>query len=242
MTVILLGVTLSGVVIGKLFQAAGIHSLEIRYALTVVCSYAVFLLFVRIWLWYVAPAQAQKSASTSGGDGPSLDSIDLAGVSLPDGGGLPDSVSGAGGSFGGGGASGSFADSAESSAGSGSASGGSGSFDLSLGDADDAGALILLLLLAAAAAIFAGVWVYAIYQAPVILSEAFFQMLLASGVFRRARQMHEVGWAGSVLRATWIPFGIVLALSFGIASAVSHFCPTAETMVQAVRSCVLPAL
>ena len=185
MSLILLGVTLSGIASGKLLQLLGI-SLVYRYAITVIVSYGVFLVLIRLWLWFVTPRIAVRRTEASSQSQSSSGSVDL-----PDGLALPDGIleegegatfSGAGGEFGGGGASASFGESASSSSGSSSSGGG---FDI--GDVDDARALILLAAIAIVAALLAGVWVYIIYQAPVILSEAFLQVLLASGMFKKAK-------------------------------------------------------
>ena len=240
MSLILLGVTLSGIASGKLLQLVGV-SIVYRYAITVIVSYAVFLVLIRLWLWLVTPRIAVRrteapSQSSSG-------SVDLPdGIVLPDGildeGEGASEFSGAGGEFGGGGASASFGESASSSSGSSSSSG--GGFDI--GDVDDARALILLAAIAIVAALLAGVWVYIIYQAPVILSEAFLQVLLASGMFKKAKSMHTAGWVGSVVGATKFPLLIVLLLSVGLAFLISTFCSEAQTIVQAVRLCIVPEL
>ena len=242
MSLILLGVTLSGIASGKILQLVGV-GIVYRYAITVIVSYGVFLVLIRLWLWLVTPritvrrteASSQSSQSSSG-------SVDLPdGVVLPDGileEGEGASFSGAGGEFGGGGASASFGESASSSSGSSSSSG--GGFDI--GDVDDARALILLAAIAIVAALLAGVWVYIIYQAPVILTEAFLQVLLASGMFKKARSMHAAGWVGSVVGATKFPLLIVLLLSVGLAFVISTFCSEAHTIVQAVRLCIVPEL
>jgi hypothetical protein len=67
--------------------------------------------------------------------------------------------------------------------------------------------LALLLL-----AIF-GAGAYLVYAAPEILSEAAFEALLAAGLIKASKKMDGPGWMGSVFKATWIPFVIVLILT-----------------------------
>ena len=58
-----------------------------------------------------------------------------------------------------------------------------------------------------------GAGIYLIYEAPVILTEAAFEFLLASGMIRRFRRMDEPDWLGSVFRMTWMPFVLVLLIT-----------------------------
>src|ERR1022692_5035253 len=60
MTVILAAVISSGVLSSKCLLELGV-SLRFRYPLAVLASYAVFLLLVRIWIWYVSVHHAVGS-------------------------------------------------------------------------------------------------------------------------------------------------------------------------------------
>jgi len=60
-----------------------------------------------------------------------------------------------------------------------------------------------------------------VYAAPEILSEAAFQALLAAGLIKASEKMTRQGWMGSVLRATCVPFLIVLLMT-GIFGWVAH--------------------
>ena len=66
-------------------------------------------------------------------------------------------------------------------------------------------ALLLLVVFGAGA--------YLVYAAPEILSEAAFQELLAGGLIKASKKMDGPGWIGSVLKATWVPFVIVLVMT-----------------------------
>jgi hypothetical protein len=85
---------------------------------------------------------------------------------------------------------------------------GSGGFDFDLGDEGIVLIALALLLLA----IF-GAGAYLVYAAPEILSEAAFQALLAAGLIKASKKMDRPGWMGSVLKATWVPFVIVLVMT-----------------------------
>lgn len=242
MSVILLCVTLAGAGFGKILLEAGVTVLPLRYAAAVILSYGVFFIMVRLWLWYVSSNQSTGSTSRGRMTGGVSDigDIPLPDLNMPDSG----AVSPGGGQFGGAGASASWTDGGTSGTGipaSASGQASSTSSDLpslgDLGDVDDPRGLILMLLLIAAVAILGGVWIYVVVQAPVILSEALFQLLLASGMYKKTKQMHEEGWMGSVLRSTWKPLCLVLLLSGGVGFAVQHFCPHALKIAAALQHC-----
>src|SRR5258707_15244763 len=54
MSLILAAVIASGVLTSKGLLDLGVHSLRLRYPLAVLGSYLVFLLLVRVWIWYVS--------------------------------------------------------------------------------------------------------------------------------------------------------------------------------------------
>jgi hypothetical protein len=243
MTVMILLVLLSGLIASRLLLLAGLSHMGIRYPLAVLVSYFAFFGLIRIWISYVS--RASRRAKGSG--------IDL-GDFVPNG---SDSFSGGsakaagqlaegGGKFGGGGASASFVDgesaaarpaivpvvSARSSGSSGSKS--SSGFGLDL-DGDGVWLLVLFVLLVAA--IF-GAGVYIVYQAPVILSEAAFQTVLASGLVRTARNSHDPGWMEGVLKSTFLPFALVLVLSGVFGYQAHKRCPGAVTVRQVFRQCI----
>ncbi len=245
MSAILLCVSLAGAGFGKILLEIGVTSLPLRYATAVLLSYAVFLVMVRIWLWYLSP---RRKADAGGGSRFVDGSLgDVSSIRLPDG-PIPeaDVFRGGGGAFGGGGASTSWTEGGSSSAAnlpaaSASGSSSSDSSDLpsigDLGDVDDPRALILLLLLVAALAILGGVWIYLVVQAPVIVSEALFQLLMASGMYKKTKAMHEEGWMGSVWRTTWKPLCLVLLLSGAVGFAVQYVCPHAVKISAALKAC-----
>ncbi|HJZ68271.1 MAG TPA: hypothetical protein VKF81_09135 [Blastocatellia bacterium] len=96
----------------------------------------------------------------------------------------------------------------------GSSSGSGGGFDLG-----DEG--IVLIALGLLLAVIFGAGVYLVYAAPDILSEAAFQALLATGLIKASKRMTRRGWVGSVLRATCIPFLLVLLMT-GIFGWIAH--------------------
>lgn len=225
MTVLLLGVCASGLLTSKLLLEFGLRSMLVRYLIAVCAAYAVFFLLMRIWLWYVG---------ASSKDDPPLpdldvgDAIDLGQISvdLPGGPGVhaiaDGGISGSGGDFGGGGATDMWGDaptasgpvhSSGVSSGHGGSSGKGGGWDFDLGDEG-----IVLVVLGLLVLVIFGAGAYLVYAAPEILAEAAFEALLAAGLIKASRKITRRGWMGSVLRATLIPFLVVLVMTaiFGL--------------------------
>jgi hypothetical protein len=149
-----------------------------------------------------------------------------------------------GGSFGGGGATAGFDDVSASqplARGVGGASDGSGHVGGSGGwfglDLDDSFAVLLAFLILLA--LIGGVGVYLVYQAPANLGEAVFQLILATTLRRASLRQAVVGWTGSVLKATWIPFMLVLVMAGGFGWLAQHHCPHASKLVEVVFGCLL---
>ncbi|WP_413289231.1 hypothetical protein [Bdellovibrio sp. HCB337] len=195
-----------GVLFSKALLYFSFSHMALRYGFAVLFSYGVFFGLVYLWLrWYFG------SPSTSS-DGNFVDVIDLADapsrIDIP-----PPQWSGQGGQFSGGGASGSW--------GSGSSSSSSSGADLDLDD----GMVIILLL--AFIAMISGSAIYLVYQAPEILLEAGFEVLLVAGVVRNAKRMQAEGWAYSIFKRTWVAFGLVLLIAVLFGMGIKHECPQA---------------
>jgi hypothetical protein len=209
MSLILMATCLSGALFSKLLLFLSVREPLIRYPLTATLSYLLFFLFIKLWLWYVSTTEQQKTANTVDavmemGDGVELtgDIIGLQPVSAVK------NFAGEGGCFGGGGASGSFGEAAEEAG----KCVGDKIGDL-VPDLDE-GAGFVLVVLGVLLAIIFGAGLFLIYSAPTILSEAAFEFLLAGSLIKRSKRMDDPDWMGSVLRATWVPFAVVLAISF----------------------------
>ncbi|HJQ41265.1 MAG TPA: hypothetical protein VKB93_29345 [Thermoanaerobaculia bacterium] len=119
--------------------------------------------------------------------------------------------SGGGGNFGGGGASGSW---------------GKALPDLG-GDGDDW--LVIVLFVAVVLSLLL-IGIYVIYTAPVMLSEAAFEALLAAAVARQAKKIQRPGWIGVVWRATVWPFLVVLVLTAALGWVAQRRCPEAKKL------------
>lgn len=229
MTAILACVLLSGVVMSALLLRLGLRSMPWRYVLAVAGSYLVFFVLIRIWLLYISLAGGGRAL----GPGFSFGDLGDLGSGFPGWSGSGGSgFSPGGGSFGGGGASANFG----APGGGGGSGGGSsgGGLDLDLDDGWLVLVAFILLLLAVGAT--GG---YLIYQAPHILSEAAFQIALATSLHRAAKRVVGFGWTGSVLWATWIPFSVVIAMAAIFGGIAQHHCPTSSKITEVIFGCLL---
>jgi hypothetical protein len=69
MTLILAALGASGVLVSKVLLELGVRSMLERYLIAVLVSYALFFLFIRLWLIYVSPPKPQaRSRSVDVGD------------------------------------------------------------------------------------------------------------------------------------------------------------------------------
>jgi hypothetical protein len=225
MTLILTAVIASGVLTSKGLLELGVRSLRLRYPVAVLASYLVFLLLVRVWIWYVS---LRTAAALSVGNF-DLGSVDGSYFTHGSGG----SVHFGGGSSGGGGASDSWDIDTPSPSTASASFGSKSSFDFDLGGGDDDGWLVLLLLVALVFAI-VGAGGYLVYAAPHILPEAALQAVLASS-FRSVAKEGRHNWMTCVLRSTAFPFGVVLILAAMLGWEAHRHCPEAARMIDVFR-------
>jgi len=235
MTLMLAALGASGLLISKVLLEVGVRSMLERYLIAVAFSYALFFLFIKLWLIYISPPKP-KPRLPSRDFGNAIDignlSLDVAQESTFVG----DQVFGADGDFGGGGATdlwgGDTAQTVISTPSSGRGSGGGGGSGLFDFDLDEGIVLIVLALLVLS--IF-GAGAYLVYAAPEILSEAAFEALLAAGLIKASKKMDGSGWMGSVLKATWIPFVIVLVMTGIFGMVAQTYYPHAARLADIFR-------
>jgi hypothetical protein len=232
MLIILSATILSGVLFSKILLVLDVTDFRARYPLSVLVSYIVFFICVRLWLCCISPNKSNGVAA--------LDHVD---ASLPsgsgaDGGGLP-SFRGGGGQFSGAGASTSFeggeATVADAELASTSPPLETSSVSDGIGDAvaDAAGALgddniivaVIVLVVLLATILFSAA--YVVYGAPAILSEAAFECFLAVSLIKKTREMGHESWAGSIFRATWKSFALTVLVAFFSGVFLHHYFPKA---------------
>ena len=234
MTLILLATSMAGVLASKGMLAIGLYNVAIRYPITVLFAYLVFFTAIKVWLWLMSGAPVSSSQDTGSN---LLNNID---IPLPSGGGAQPAFAGGGGSFDGGGASADFGDTQGNMAsGTGNALGGVGDAvgDVVGGAVDDEGGLVLVIVLGLLALLLFSVLsagVFLIWEAPAILAEAAFNAVLAASLVRSTRRMNEPDWVGSVFRATWKPFAVVLLLAVVAGGAMHHYLPEAKRIADVI--------
>ena len=238
MSLILLVTVCAGLLATRIMLALRLQNVMVRYPLAVLFAYLTFFLGVKLWLKYVVSFVAVRSSRDTSTT--SLNLFSGGSVSGSSGGGtkIGGAFRGGGGEFGGGGASGSFGEVQAGLAGSGAealstgteavggvaeAAGGAAGDAVSGLDLDK-GWLVVLALGAVVAVIF-GAGIYLIYEAPFILSEAAFQVILAGGLVRGAHRIQSGDWMGSVFKATWIPLALTLLMSLLAGYLMHHFFP-----------------
>jgi len=237
MTLILMATTMAGVLASKVLLTIGLHNVALRYPITVLFAYLVFFTAIKIWLWLMtdAPLSSSRDSGSS-----RLDGFD---IPIPSGGfgELPFS---SGGAFDGGGASAGFGDTlGEMASGVGDSVGSAGDVVSGVGGVvsgaldDEVGLLLVVVLGLLAALLFSvlGAGVFLIWQAPAILAEAAFDAVLATTLVRSTRRMNEPDWMGSIFKATWKPFAVVLALTIVAGWAMHHYIPEAARMMDVIR-------
>ena len=234
MSVILAAVIFSGILASKCLMELGV-SLRFRYPIAVLASYGVFLLLIRVWIWYVSVrtrAGFRFASLNIGGGRGSGGSFGFGGSG---GSGSSAGFSGfGGGDSGGGGASGSWEANDAVAAVSQPAPAPSGSHwwsDLNLGGGggDDDGWLVIVLLIALVLGILGG-GVYLVYAAPHILPEAACQVVLAGSMTRVSKEPHH-NWMAGVVWSTWIPFVVVLLMAGVLGWKAHSYCPVANRLI-----------
>ncbi|MCC6537515.1 MAG: hypothetical protein IT162_08205 [Bryobacterales bacterium] len=113
--------------------------------------------------------------------------------------------------------------------------GGGAGFDLDLGD----DAFWVVAALMALVAVIAGCGGYLIYIAPDFLPELAVSAALGVSIERAAKRAESQGWLVSALRATAIPFAVVLVLAVVLGYAVQAVCPGAVRLMEAMN-CPVP--
>jgi len=96
----------------------------------------------------------------------------------------------------------------------------------------------LLFLLIVASLLIAGA--YLVWQAPVILVEAAFEVWLASTLLARVRDVERRGWLPVTVRKTIVPFVYVAVTAAIVGWWLQHVCPSAATLPAAIRCWLAP--
>ena len=226
----------------------GLSLMWLRYGLSVLLAYAVFLVLLRIWL-YLHGGEPKGDVSEY--------LLDL----VPTDFGLPSRAPeapvdtfGGGGDFGGGGPGGTWGGgvsagmhhaapscdvggAAVGSGSGGSGSGGSGGgvlSNLDIFDADSEGCVFFLLALALVAAGTLAA-LYVVYAAPLLLAEILVEGVLLSGLYRGMKGARRAGgdWLGAAVRRTWLPVLLTLVTFSAAGYFLQRAAPRARSFGEA---------
>ena len=222
----------------------GVTAMWVRYAVALSLAYGAF--FTGVWVWlhlsqYGRHLRADwgRRRDWSGDQGIDIvPNLNLGGSSSSSSAAADLPFQGGGGSFDGGGAGGSWdlPDTSVSveSPGSGVLDGVSNIADVA--DADEGGCLLIIagILLAIALSVVFGATLYVIYQAPAILAEVVFEVLLGSPLARGARALDSANWAAVLLKKTWRPFAMMAFAAMLFAIFCNAAFPGAATAGQVI--------
>jgi hypothetical protein len=242
MSFILLGTAIAGLILSKLLLVIGIHNMVIRYIIALVGAYLCFFILMKLWLNYLTSPYRQKRNKENMAD--LVDVVVNIPDSLPSGSGSV--VTGHGGQFGGGGASGFWQSSHEipSHAILETTSIVESASDTAVETVGDAASsvaeesvLLLIPLALLLLSIFGG-GIYLIYEAPVIISEAAFELILATSLINSAKKIDNPDWVGSVFRSTLPAFIFTLVATIIMGSILMYSCPKATKVIEVVRLCL----
>lgn len=225
----------------RLMLSAGVTVMWERYAVALVLAYGTF--FAGVWVWLHMSQYGRHLRADWGRRNSSIGDVPLDVVpAIHFGGGsaapLDVPFQAGGGTFDGGGAGGSW-DVPSSSASVDSPASGLMDGIGSVGDVggDEGGCLLVIAGVLIAAALFAvfGATIYVVYQAPAILAEVIFEVLLGSPLARGAKALDSANWAAVLLKKTWIPFTVMAALAMVFAVYCSIAFPAVTTAGQLVQ-------
>jgi hypothetical protein len=212
----------------KFLYSMGVLDMWVRYLVALFVAYGAF--FIGVWIWLHLSPYGRHLRSQRQRDEDWIDAnVD---IPLPSGHSVDCGFQGAGGSFDGGGASGSW-DVANPSV-SVEFPGSSSSVGNSLGDiasagdvGDEGGCLLVIAGILLAIVLFAifGATAYVVYQAPAILAEVVFEVLLGSPLARGANALNSANWPAVLLAKTWKPFAIIAVMAIGFALYCKAYFP-----------------
>lgn len=232
MSLICLTTVATGILISKSILFFDLAAPMIRYGTAVVFAYGVFFVLIYLWLKIHFGSRRETFYESAIDAADAIDTVHPIDIGTSKNMHGP-AWHGHGGQFSGGGASSSWESSKE-----GVISSTKESADLKeiagVGDLDEG--IVIVLIIAALAAVFGSAG-YIIYQAPEILLEAAFEVVLAAGLLRRAKKLESEGWHYSIFKRTWWLFAIVLSVSMAFGFFIKHQCPEASSFAQYRELC-----
>ena len=71
---------------------------------------------------------------------------------------------------------------------------------------------------------------------PEVLIDAAFNAMLAGGLIKASKRVSDPDWIGSVVKATWIPCAVVLAMAWIFTGTAAVLTPKAHTFGDVIRT------
>ena len=207
----------------RLMLGAGVTVMWERYAVALVLAYGTF--FAGVWVWLHMSQYGRHLRADWGRRNSTIGDVPLDVIPSinPDGGYaalMEAPFQAGGGTFDGGGAGGSW-DMPSASVSVDSPASGLMDGIGSVGDVggDEGGCLLVIagILIAVALFVVFGATIYVVYQAPAILAEVIFEVLLGSPLARGAKALDSANWAAVLLKKTWKPFALIAAAAMAFA-------------------------
>jgi hypothetical protein len=197
----------------------GVSWMWLRYPVAILAAYCVFLLLLRVWLFFQRPRKLDVDMDSG---------LEVADAVISE---APGQVSGfefgGGGDFDGGGAGVSWgeriAPSSSSVSSSSSSSGGIG-FDLDL----EEGWWIIIAIIALLGGLIA--ILYVVYVAPALLAEILVDGVLVGGLYKQLKDVEQRYWLRAAVRRTLLP-ALLAAIFFSVAGyAMQNAAPRARSI------------
>ena len=218
-SLILLLTGFAGFIVSFSLLHLGVSWMWLRYPVAILVAYCVFLLLLRLWLFFQRPRKLNVDVDLG---------LDIADAVISE---APGQVSGfefgGGGDFDGGGAGASWGESissSSSSAASNSSSSGGIGFDLDL----DEGWLIIIAIIALLGAFIAVL--YVVYVAPALLAEILVDGVLVGGLYKQLKGVEQRYWLRAAVRRTLLP-ALLTAIFFSVAGyAMQNAAPRARSI------------
>jgi len=254
---ILIATFCTGLLTTKLLLSININNVLIRFPVVVIISYAAFFGFVKLWLLYISHSEKKGSASDFVDLIPTPGSPSGGSSEVIRGGGGRFGGGGAGGSFNQqlspdlqanstgvldigspAGVHDSIIETTSHSVGDAVSIVGdvaSSGIDSVSSVAEGLSAGLVLFILGIIIVVVTGAGAFIIFEGQEILIEAAFNFLLSTSLLRGLRNIDAPHWAGSIIRATYIPGLVVLGSSFIIAIIVTSLCPQATKLSEFIR-------
>jgi hypothetical protein len=232
MSLICLATIAIGILISKGILFFDLAQPMIRYGTTVLFSYGVFFVLIYFWLRIHFGRRREASHESTLDTVDAMDAAEIGDIGISK---INSEATwhGHGGQFSGGGASSSW-DSSKEAAISSTKESSSLKGIAAGGDFDEA--IVIVMLIAVLAAIFGSAG-YLVYQAPEILFEAAFEVVLAGGLLRGAKNPQSEGWHYSIFKRTWWLFAIVLSVSMAFGFVIKNQCPAVSSFAQYRELC-----